>query len=327
MLVLLERPKINDLCLIRRVKWSPNGNHIAAILFKRISGEPISTVLLWNLAGSADPEVLGEFPGRILSISFAGAGRFLAAGIDAETVRVWDLGNGNTTFDFPEKYDRKTRRQGNTEFHFPSFAKVAGNGGNQLFAYCIDHWCSVEPQTSSVRKNQAYDERRSNVESCAITADGSKLVLAEKSVYTSGENRNILKRFTINNGEFASETVLYEGNASCERVFVSKCGTRYGFANDSNLEIGSLDSVGTDRTALHGHESFVYAATFGPDNDTVITGGQDGTTRVWNLSQGVETAKYDWEIGRVTALDLSPDGGVVAAGGDGEHALVIWDLD
>ena len=63
------------------------------------------------------------------------------------------------------------------------------------------------------------------------------------------------------------------------------------------------------------------------NNDPLLFDVQNGTTRRWNLDRQKELAQYDWGIGRVTAMDLSPDGSSVVAGGDGNQNLIMWDLE
>src|SRR5205823_355372 len=58
-----------------------------------------------------------------------------------------------------------------------------------------------------------------------------------------------------------------------------------------------------------------------PDGSWLVSGGEDGITRVWDLASGKQ---LDYRIlqGRIAALTVTPDGSrVVAAAGD--H-LYVW---
>lgn len=77
-----------------------------------------------------------------------------------------------------------------------------------------------------------------------------------------------------------------------------------------------------------GHQAAVAAVTVHPHRPLILTGGGDETVRLWEYTEDVISPResFDWQLGRVTAVAISPDGTLAAAGGaSGE--VVVWDLE
>lgn len=81
-------------------------------------------------------------------------------------------------------------------------------------------------------------------------------------------------------------------------------------------------------TKFKGHAEVVVAAKFTPDGRRVVSAGSDGTVRVWDLATGQEfhQLKHD---GRVWAIDISPDGELVAttSGREDRSRIQSWNLE
>ncbi len=70
----------------------------------------------------------------------------------------------------------------------------------------------------------------------------------------------------------------------------------------------------------------VNAAITTANGQLLFTAHQDGTIRAWNTHTGVLFTCYDFRLGPFTALALSPDGSLGAAGG-GSGRSILWDLE
>ena len=72
-----------------------------------------------------------------------------------------------------------------------------------------------------------------------------------------------------------------------------------------------------------GHSNLIESVAFTPDGATVLTGGLDGTARLWDAQTGAEIHRF--EGGKIVqSIALAPDGATVLTGGhDGTARL--WD--
>lgn len=76
--------------------------------------------------------------------------------------------------------------------------------------------------------------------------------------------------------------------------------------------------------SLSGHQGTIRALVFGPDGNTLISAGSDGTIRIWDLSSGQAVAVLKGHDGAVNCLALHDNGRVLASGG-ADRIPRLWD--
>lgn len=75
---------------------------------------------------------------------------------------------------------------------------------------------------------------------------------------------------------------------------------------------------------LKGHQGWVICLAFSPDGQTLATGGEDRTVRLWNLTTAKERAILTGHMDNVLSVAFSPDGRLIAtASSDG--TVRLWD--
>lgn len=82
-----------------------------------------------------------------------------------------------------------------------------------------------------------------------------------------------------------------------------------------------------------GHQRFllgfslgrIHALAFSPDNESLISAGEDKTIYIWDVVRGGELAKINRHSSSIKALTLSPNGSFIASG-DTHGIIKIWNL-
>ena len=76
---------------------------------------------------------------------------------------------------------------------------------------------------------------------------------------------------------------------------------------------------------LAGHTGLVRSVAVSADGGRAVSGGDDGTVRVWDLAAGRQQAQLTGHHGAVRSVAVSADGGRAVSGGD-DGTVRVWDL-
>ena len=106
----------------------------------------------------------------------------------------------------------------------------------------------------------------------------------------------------------------------------------------SNLHVWDIESLtevekssveaGTSTTPLHENEHILMAVAFTPDGESLIAADHDGMVRFWNTATW--SLEKTLEFPRLTAMDISGDGNLLALGfgrsRDPNPGILLWDI-
>jgi WD40 repeat protein len=76
--------------------------------------------------------------------------------------------------------------------------------------------------------------------------------------------------------------------------------------------------------AILANHAPVQAVVFDPAGQFLVTGGKDGSVRLWDLATGQATTVPNEHLGRISALALDPKGRMLASS-SADGTIVLWD--
>jgi WD40 repeat protein/DNA-binding SARP family transcriptional activator len=152
----------------------------------------------------------------------------------------------------------------------------------------------------------------------ALSPDGKRL-----AVSTQLGGRSAV--FDVETGEKAFRLSEDESRA----VSWSPDGRYVAATSDASIEVWDA-ATGRLRHTLLGHGGLVWDVAWSPDSSRLVTGGSDGTARVWEI--GAEGVRELWRLSTrgtrsgVVGVAFSPEGSRVMAGDLNVSGVMIWGL-
>ena len=79
------------------------------------------------------------------------------------------------------------------------------------------------------------------------------------------------------------------------------------------------------RTRFVGHQGPVSCVALSPDNTIAVSGGFDGSMKLWTVETGALLLNLDGHEGAISAIVFSPDGKIALSGSE-DGRVLVWDL-
>lgn len=316
---------------ISSIAITPNGKYL-------VTGAQYGSAWLWDL--STGRRILNYPASLVASITISPDGKFLATFDLNCDIRLWGLmdgkeisrlpvpcsGSGRITFTSDGNYiisipevgparlwdlttKREVRKFGRKEDqHTPIVALVPG--GKSIIVDTTYNSASLW-DISSGQEVMRYEVP--DVDSMAVTPNGRHIV-------ASGNPTKLLE---LNTGK------LTRTFAASDILTITPDGNSVVTVMLKELNLWDLHT-GTKTRSFRGHTGAIFAVAVAPNGKHLVSGGVDGTIRIWNITTGDHVAlvgadaSNDWILFTPDGyFDASPHGGELVSMVDGLTAFGI----
>ncbi|MEG4076138.1 AAA-like domain-containing protein [Microcoleus sp. Pol14C2] len=271
---------------VRSLSFSPDGEML-------VSGSGEGTIRLWKKNGPfwASVKLLRTFQGHsaaIWEVEFSPDGEIFASASMDKTVKLW---RSNAPSDEESQHGTLLSRSGNPPTQVPPLRTLKGHA--------------------------------SGVEALDFSPDGEIIASAsdDRTIKFWSKEGQELRTFTGHRG------VVWDMDLSPDGTFIASLGVGNAVKLWQPKNIFLLP--------LQGHDSAVYAAAFPADGKIVATASADGTVKLWRHgtllmsgnppkvpTYGTLLLTLQEGKGGLWAVAFSPDGKLIAAGG--EKTVKLW---
>jgi WD40 repeat protein len=272
--------------------FSPDGKWV-------VSASDDGTARVWESTGGWEVAQMFHHD-EVTSIALSKDGGLLASASKDGTARVWEVNNGSEVA-----------------------RMIHGSPVNSIAFSPDGEWVVSGSEDGVARVWEAKNGKEISrmihdrpIISVAFSPD-SKLVVSGSAydiirVWEAASGREITH---IGNGESVGAIAI-----SPDGMWVAS-GTMMGY-DEGIVQVWEAYS-GKVKISSVVHASFVRTIDFSPNGEWVVSGGDDGTARVWDLDSGNEVAHISHD-GAVWAANFSPNGEWVASGSWDDTARV-WE--
>ena len=232
----------------------------------------------------------------VLSLAYSPDGKILASGARDDPIHLWNAGTGQLLRLLDEHWIWALAFS-------PDGKYLATGGANKI----VRLWNVATGQEITQMKGH-----KATIKALAFSSDGAVLVSA-------GED-NTVRLWRVPDG--SEEAIYRDHTLGVNAVAVSP--------DSKHLASGSTDhTVRVWEWALHHVVIHAPAAVTGiaylPNRKTLITAGDDGFLRVWDIGAARELRQWKGHDGAITHMALSQDGATLATAGQ-DNTVRIWDV-
>jgi len=289
------------------VRFSQNGSYLAtgcnrsAQIYDVDSGAKVSTFTDEN---AKDGDLY------IRSVCFSPDGKYLAAGAEDKTVKVWDIEKKTTKHTFVG-HDLDIY-----SLDFSSDGRLIVSGSGDKTARV---WDMEKGKCLFVLGNDDVGPK-DGVTSVAISPDGRQVA--------AGSLDRIVRLWDTETGQFIER---YEGHLDSvySVAFSPDAKSLASGSLDKTLklwEIAGSRSRSRCRSTFNGHKDFVLSVAFSPDGNWLISGSKDRSVQFWDPRSASAHLMLQGHKNSVISVAVSPTGKAFATG-SGDFRARLWSFN
>jgi len=289
---------INSLCISPEGKFafSAGGSDL---------GHKDNTIRIWDLERGECIKILKGHNSYINSISLSPDGNFILSGSEDSTIRLWDTATGQSIRTFETdggvsslaiSSDGKFALSGKRKF------TPFEEGSDLLYMWNLERRGSgpfvlVQPRSSAKAMEDAANY--------TALMEGAENFLHENAYEKALVN--IDKARQIPGYEQSEKALDLRFRAGRKGI---KTGLRTGWFVRS----------------FEGHSGRISVTVVSPDGKFLLSGSEDKTLRLWNLSGGNCIRVFRGHTGRISSAAISPDGKFLISGSD-DKTIRLWEIE
>ncbi len=315
---------------IHSIAISPDGKSL-------FTGSWDKTVRIWDLSDpKKEPMILRGHKDIILSLAISPDGKKLFTGSRDKTVRIWDLTKTNQNPIILKGHNNSIVSIAIS----PNGEKLLTGSFGSLGLWDLNNLT----EKPIISKGESEGGIQVGIR-VAFSPDGSVISLVGGSAGVKISNLSIWDDKPIvlqgNDDEILSFSISSNG-----KNLVTACRKRleYGSSEDT-VRVWDLSRI-TDKTKREpnvfsrgvlklseslsmnviGHTNVVMGVAISPDGKTLVTGSQDKTARIWDLTNPENPSiSLEGHEDYIWSLAMSPDGKTLVTG-SGDKTARVWDL-
>ncbi len=303
--------------------------------------------------------VLRAGAGEVLGLAFSPDARALAAAVNGRGVFLWNLdaagppvhitptasdrakdlyftpdgrGVGWLDYDGWKVYDRDARRITRQRISDPGqiFRLIPGPGGDRVYTqHSFPELALVGWRAAGGGWEREWDVPTRNlaVDALTVAPGGDKLAVLTRSAAEPkwGDKEPDLElRSTVSGRVLA--TAPYPYKCIARQLVVAPDARHVVGLHHMTLVVWTAGESGRPTQIRDASRKHFTAAAFDPTGRYLFVSRFDATVHVFDSAGWGCRVRFDWGIGPLRAVAVSPDGSLAAAGGLGGE-VVLWDVD